>query len=106
MRAVRFVKNQINELGFDAGWIMAKAHLDYLISYGSEFGHVSRKDVEELKQLVDSWKLVDELGGLKKCIEDHSKYKFDEQTHKYYLECSIDRLKQAIRDVESIGGGV
>lgn len=66
MNAIEFVKNQISEFGLDAGWEKAKAHIDYLISYGSEFGHVSKEEVEELEHLVESYELVEKFGGLDK----------------------------------------
>lgn len=100
MNAVEFVKNQISEFGLDAGWEKAKAHIDYLISYGSEFGHVSKDEVEELENLIKSWELVEYEGGLIKA------------KNVLFLKRALgltphaDRLEKAIRDVESVGGGV
>ncbi|WP_336020848.1 hypothetical protein [Acinetobacter bereziniae] len=99
MNAVEFVKNQISEFGLDAGWEKAKAHIDYLISYGSEFGHVSKEEVEELEQLVKSWELIQGLGGVEKC-KGYVQVCFYKGRETYG-----NRLKQAIADVESVGGG-
>ena len=98
MNAVEFVKNQINEFGLDAGWEKTKAHLDYLISYGSEFGHVSKQEVEDLKRLVESYELVESKGGLENAKED--------ELWANELGFGFKGLAQAIRDVESVGGGV
>lgn len=59
----------------------------------------ARRDIhgdfmDDLKRLVESWKLVGKLGGIEKAktyVPDRYKSK---------------RLKQAIADVESVGGGV
>jgi len=37
--------DRVNQRG---GYSKTKDHLDYLISYGSEFGHVSKEEVSEL----------------------------------------------------------
>lgn len=107
MNAVEFVKNQISEFGFDAGWEKAKAHIDYLISYGSEFGHVSKEEVEELEHLVKSWELVEFIGydldGAKQVYEFSKDLKFLQMRGKIIL---IEDLRTAIRDMESVGGGV
>lgn len=92
MNAVEFVKNQINEFGLDAGWEKTKAHLDYLISYGSEFGHVSKQEVKDLKRLVESYELVEKHGGL-----ENAK---DSEDLANGLGFGHNGLKQAIADVE------
>lgn len=99
MNAVEFVKNQINEFGLDAGWEKTKAHLDYLISYGSEFGHVSKQEVEDLKRLVESYEFINKHGGIDRCKDWYRSSPF--KRDKYMRE-----LNQAIADVESVGGGV
>ena len=100
MNAVEFVRNQINEFGLDAGWEKTKAHLDYLISYGSEFGHVSKQEVEDLKRLVDSWELVESYGGVGNAKVELLKIKRHPMRGDYVM------VSKAIRDVESVGGGV
>ncbi|WP_151803962.1 hypothetical protein [Acinetobacter bereziniae] len=100
MNAVDFVKNQISEFGLDAGWEKAKAHIDYLISYGSEFGHVSKEEVEELEHLVKSWELVESKGGIKSAKKE-ADCLFDNG-----IEGRAFEIYEAIVDVESVGGGV
>ncbi|WP_151981538.1 hypothetical protein [Acinetobacter guerrae] len=41
------------------GLIKARKFLDYLISYGSEFGHVSKDEVLDLKQAIEDYEAVE-----------------------------------------------
>ncbi|WP_151776193.1 hypothetical protein [Acinetobacter bereziniae] len=77
-------------------------------------------DYKDLKRLVESWELVENFFnlnslGFKKCIEIAKKqieelesngaiefwHRWDDE-----LSCMVERMKQAIADVESVGGGV
>lgn len=55
----------------------------------------------QLKRLVESWELVDWHGGLK-----YAKNYFERNSKKHPDVEGWDSLEQAIRDVESVGGGV
>lgn len=76
----------------------------------------------EVKRLVESWELIAKFDGLEECkrivsdapagaIGYHTMYEgyFGEKSKHYYEglnHCLIVDLEQAIRDVESVGGGV
>ncbi|WP_335987090.1 hypothetical protein [Acinetobacter bereziniae] len=53
----------------------------------------------EVKSLVESWEFIDKHGGLERCKDWHKSSPF--KRDKYMRE-----LKQAIADVERVGGGV
>lgn len=76
--------------------------------------------IPELKRLVDSWELVERLGGIWRCKfivrewESNWKDAFDfymPQSRLFHKKpkartVEVVKIKQAIADVESVGGGV
>lgn len=83
---------------------------------------ISDQAFDDLERLVKSWELIAKFDGLEECkrivssapsgaIGYHTMYEgyFDEKSKLYYEglnQCLIVDLEQAIRDVESVGGGV
>lgn len=95
MNAVEFVKKfgwdlaQRDVVCLETGFITKKDFLDH---YGFEI-------LDDLKRLVESWELVESKGGLAKAREWVEKTCFP-------LSDNTIRLKRAVYDVESVGGGV
>ncbi|WP_335956594.1 hypothetical protein [Acinetobacter bereziniae] len=55
----------------------------------------------ELKRLIESWELVERLGGLESSLNER-----DFRRKQNILQGHDQELSEAIRDVESVGGGV
>lgn len=91
MNAVEFVKKH--------GWEEAKKASESIFN-----GDVTYKreeiNIDDLKRLVESWELIQSLGGVEKC-KGYVQVCFYKGRETYG-----NRLKQAIADVESVGGGV
>lgn len=91
MNAVEFVKKH--------GWEEAKKASESIFN-----GDVTYKreeiNLDDLKHLVESWGLIQCLGGVEKC-KGYVQVCFYKGRDTYG-----NRLKQAIADVESVGGGV
>lgn len=108
MNAVEFVKNE--------GWDEAQ---ETVKENSKQLRILSTWEVE-LKRLVESWELLESFFnfdalGFDKCIEIAKKQikEFENEDivqfwHRWddELSCTVERMKQAIRDVESVGGGV
>lgn len=107
MNAVEFFK----EWGYD--------HSKNYVELAQSEGDILPWEVE-LKRLVESWELLESFFnlnalGFDKCIEIAKKQikEFENEDivqfwHRWddELFCTVERMKQAIADVESVGGGV
>jgi len=96
MNAVEFVRK--------FGWEVAKNDLEHQEKNGTRsILYV----YDDLKRLVESWKLVEFIGydldGAKQVYEFSKELKFLQMRGKIIL---IEDLRTAIADVESVGGGV
>lgn len=91
MNAVEFVKK--------FGWEEAKKFLN-LPSYTIDQLLMLQSGLrcDELQKLVESWELIQSKGGLENAKED--------ELWANELGFGFKGLAQAIRDVESVGGGV
>lgn len=67
-----------------------------------EYG--SRLYVDELKTLLRSVDVVNRIGSYERVVELHNRYKDSPIAHKHWIGVSVDRMKQAIADYESIYG--
>lgn len=107
MNAVEFVQKQINKFGIEKGWeevdrVLSSVPLNWCFAFvdlrsmeisRSMPSHDECVSIGDIEQLVGSWDLIQTLGGLEKA--------------KSYVPdpYKSERLKKAIHDVESIGGG-
>ena len=61
-------------------------------------------DLSDLKLLIESVDIITKVGGIHEAIEEHTKWMHAPELHLYRIGESVERLKQAIADYESIGG--
>ncbi|MDO6644561.1 hypothetical protein [Acinetobacter guillouiae] len=105
MNAVEFVKDQ--------GWENAKLVLELIPTSvveipDNELGKTYNFEKSELIFLIESIRIVESCGGLKAAIKKSNDMceAINQVPWRSSMEKESDRLKQAIRDVESVGGGV
>ncbi|KAF1022694.1 MAG: hypothetical protein GAK29_03138 [Acinetobacter bereziniae] len=108
MDAIKFVK----EFGWEKTKIIIEANPEWSVKsngyiYGTKFMN-SGTYISELKRLIESWELIQSYNGLDEAKEYRKRWfrlsaAFNHSKVNTYIIDQLDRLQEAIADVESVG---